>query len=152
MKKCRSCCGKGRVYYEEDGRNVRDVCYHCGTTGFVDEDVDFHDRLKDVAHSLAYWSVSAYKKARNEWDGEGEDFAFCAAENQMTERDYFTVLVWDKESEFMEKLLEMSLSDQEFLIAWNEYEEEFPPFAKNNVIPIFQKKQAIIDSMDDIPF
>jgi hypothetical protein len=148
MPTCRSCCGTGRVYYEEDGRNVRDVCYHCCNTGYVDEDLDFHDRLKEVAHSLAYYRVLDYKRARNNSDHYEEDFAFCAAENQMTERDYFTVLVWDEESEIMKKLLDMSLADQELLIAWNEY-KELPPFKKNNVIPIRPIPQ---DHLDDIPF
>jgi len=107
--------------------------------------------LKEVAHSLAYYRVLDYKRARNNSDHYEEDFAFCAAENQMSERDYFTVLVWDEESEIMEKLLEMPLADQELLIAWNEY-EELPPFKKNNVIQLFPKKQADLDSMDDIPF
>jgi hypothetical protein len=115
--------------------------------------MDYHDRLKDVAHSLAYWITSEYKRDRNTGDHYEEDFAFCAAENQMTEHDYFTELVWSEEAQITAELMKMSPEDQAFLIAWNEYEEEYlPPFAKNNVIPLFPEKQAIAYNTDDIPF
>jgi hypothetical protein len=155
MFTCRRCNGSGYEFYEEDGRNVRDACYHCATTGLVDSDLDFQDRLRDVANTLAYRSVSDYKLARNSSnEGYEEDFAFCAAENQMTEYDYFRTLVWDEEYSNMEKLSKMAHADQMLLVAWNEMEEELPPFKKSNVIVLRPYQQNILDSIEneDIPF
>ena len=157
MPTCKRCNGSGYEYYEEDGRNVRDACYHCGTTGCVDEELDFLDRLRDVANALAYCHVSDYKRARNSNDEDScfeEDFAFCAAENQMTEHDYFRTLVWDKEYEYMEKLQSMTREEQELMVAWNEMEVELPPFKKSNVIVLRPYQQDILDSIEnaDIPF
>lgn len=118
MVKC-SKCDNGKVTYDEDGRTVTDVCYHCLGSGSIDEDTHFHDRLGNVGKTLAYLAESEYRQWRNE-DPEGEGYDFCAAENMMTSYDYFTARCWDRESEIQDKLLAMPLADQELLIAWNE--------------------------------
>jgi hypothetical protein len=154
MFPCRRCNGSGYQRYEEDGRNVRDACYHCRMTGVVDEDLNYHDRLRDVANTLAYNYVQSYKAACNDPSDEyGDDFALCAAENGMSERDYTTAMTYDYECEFAEKLCNMSSADQKLLIAWNEY-VSFPPFKKSNVIVLHPKMQEAIDAIEnaDIPF
>jgi hypothetical protein len=157
MYDCQRCGGSGYEYYEEDGRNIRDACYHCGMTGKVSSDTDFNDRLHGVANVLAYLYVSEYKKARDNSDEYEEPFYFCAAENGMSENEYFRSLVWDYEFEYAKKLNEMSSKDQDLLIAWNElpYEPKpvsepayMPPFDAYNVVELFPKKY----SDNDIPF
>lgn len=155
MATCRRCNGEGYEFYDDDDcRTLRDACYHCATTGQVDDEVDFHDRLLAVACSLACHKISEYKKARDSGEaGYEEDFAFCAAENMMTESDYFRALIWEEEYLISNKLAAMPRSDQEFLIAWNEMEWEPMPTKKSNVVPFRGSKDIPTDlSEDDIPF
>lgn len=118
--RCSQCQGVGYQYYDEDGRTVRDACYHCETTGQVDEDTYFRDRLLNVAHSLAYWAEAEYRKACND-DPDGDGYDLGAYENQMSPWDYFRTRVWDRESDIMAKLEELPKETQEVLVAWNEY-------------------------------
>lgn len=149
---CNRCAGTGIDSYNEYDHIVYDTCYHCSGSGTIDEETSFHDRLRDVAAALAYQKVSDYKKARNSGDdGFEEDFGFCAAENMMTENDYFCSLVWDTEAMVMNKILEMSKEDQELLVAWNEMESELVPFSKPKVICLTDYRNSNVFD-DEIPF
>lgn len=122
MPTCRQCNGSGREVYDEDDRRVEDACYHCGTTGRVDEDTDFHDRLNAVASVLAYQQETERRIAiNNDPDGDGYDLG--GYENGLMPGDWFRCNVWDRASVIAVALAAMPISDQEFLVAWNEYEE-----------------------------
>jgi hypothetical protein len=117
MPKCRSCDGEGYVYIEEDGRNIQDACYHCATTGEVDDDVEWADRLSAVAHTLA---VGYETEHRHYCDEHSDGFALHAAENGMSEWDYFRVRVDDRQYLLAQELSLMPLEAQKVLVAWNE--------------------------------
>jgi len=121
MAVCRNCQGSGEDRYEEDGHDVIDACYHCGTTGVVDEDTDFRDRLSSVASTLAYQLESEYRRAVND-DDEGDGYDLGGYENGLMPYDYFRTRVWDRTYAIAEKLAELPINDQELLVAWNEYE------------------------------
>jgi hypothetical protein len=156
MQPCSRCQGEGEETYEEDGRIITDVCYHCAGSGKVDDDTAFHDRLYSVASSIAYSQESEYRKAcNNDPDGDGYDLG--AYENGMMPSDYFRSRVWDRTYDIAEKLSEMSQADQEFLVAWNEYSSE--PIPEPAVIQFKPYQQLvgecleILESFDnDIPF
>jgi hypothetical protein len=122
--KCARCQGEGYEEYEEDGRWVRDACYHCGTAGYVDDDTHFHDRIHSAAATLADMEVSAMRRARNQ-DPDGEGWDFCAAENMMTGHDYYAMYVYQYTDVFAQQIAEMDLPDQELLVAWNELRREY---------------------------
>ena len=122
--KCSRCYGKGQEWHDEPGRRgggVWDTCYHCAGSGTVDDETDFQDRLGRVARYMARVIEESVRKARNE-DPEGDGYDMGAWENGFTSaREYFECQVSDRSYSIVEKLLERSRSDQEFLIAWNEY-------------------------------
>ena len=98
--RCGVCGGAGAqrsLDPEEERRGIEDVCYHCAGTGRIDEETQRHDRRARFAEQLASLVVSDMRAARDE---DTEDFAFCAAENGMSERDYATTLVWDWATRF----------------------------------------------------
>lgn len=95
MAVCKRCNGEGYETYEEDGRQVRDACYHCATTGQVEEEMDFQDRLYDALGALAYDQETAYRHACFD-DEDGYDYDLCAAENMMSVSDWFKTRVWDR--------------------------------------------------------
>ena len=124
-RECTRCYGEGYETYDEDGRMVTDACYHCGTTGLIDEETLFHDKLMDVAKAIAYDEITQYKKSRdNDEYYEGEDFAFCAAENLMTSHDYFTCLLWERQDKICSEIDALPLEMKEVLVAWDEYNME----------------------------
>lgn len=154
MPVCSKCSGKGHVFYEEDGRNVKDACYHCASTGEVDSETHWHDRLSRLASTLAYAQVTEERKARDtdpSYDGEGWDF--CAAEEMLTGEEYFKIKVWDAEERIAKRLSEMSATDQILLVRWNE-----EPPVKVQVATIKPQKIMIVgisphyEIQDDIPF
>lgn len=166
---CSQCNGEGYEIVEEDGHYCKDACYHCGTTGQVDEETDFRDRLHRVASALAYEQEREYRHAVNS-DPDGDGYDLCAAENMMTTFDYFRARVWEREAEVMLDLLVMSREDQEFLVAWNEYpwhlfptkaatitslpkvEPEVDVFARFNQSVARDMQNAMDVPEDDIPF
>jgi DnaJ-class molecular chaperone len=119
METCTRCGGEGFEEYEEDGRIVRDACYHCSTTGKIDEETCWNDRLMSVANTLAVQYVNDLRTAYND-DPDGEGWDFRAAEHMMSPWDYYRTCVWKKQDEYCFQLSEMSQSVQEVLVAWNE--------------------------------
>lgn len=152
--KCRRCNGEGYETYEEDGRMITDSCYHCGETGEVDEDMDWHDRLMNVATTLAVQAETEYRMWRNA-DPEGEGYDFCAAENGMTGWDYFKCRVWSLTDQYSQRLAEMPLSDQELLVAWNEQPPTVMPMPSEDMQALLvscNKAEQCGIGDDDIPF
>lgn len=154
--RCRKCNGEGYVEYDEDNRLVRDACYHCGTTGVVDEETDFHDRVKAVADTLAYQEESEYRQACDE-DPLGDGYTLHAAENMLSAGDYFRLRVWERSERIGAKLAEMPLPDRELLIAWNEQprfqpQVSYPVTPKTSAAPVEHKASLMRECDDDIPF
>lgn len=148
---CPKCHGDGHQEWEEDGRWVKDACYHCGTTGRVDPDTYFHDQLLGVANTLAHLEESEYKHwCNNDPDGDGYDLH--AAENMLHTSDYFNLRVWDRSIDIAEKLNDMSRADQELLIAWNELPYQAPAITVNKVLPVAPIHVVSEYTEDDIPF
>lgn len=116
---CSSCSGEGFEFFEEDGRMVTHPCYHCGTTGEVDEDTDFHDKLMGVASTLAYYQEKEYRKACNE-DPDGDGYDLHAAENMMSTHDYFRNCVYDRQYKLAEEISKLDLTMQKVLVAWDQ--------------------------------
>lgn len=156
MATCRRCNGEGYETYQEDGRMVRDACYHCATTGQVDSDTDFHDRLMSVASSLAHQQESEYRQWCDS-DPDGDGYDLHAAENMMRTSEYFLARVYDRQYQIAEQLSKLPLPSQELLVAWNE-ETPISLCARFNlsVQKELQAKQepsmATIFGDDDIPF
>jgi len=164
-RECTRCYGEGYETYDEDGRMVTDACYHCGTTGFIDEDTLFHDKLMDVAKAIAYDEMLDYKRYRDN-DCEGEDFAYCAAENMMSSHDYFTCLLWEKQDRICQAIDQLPPEMKEVLVAWDEYNFEQnrnKSHSNSNLLPsvinvdtaIFSANFTSIDynyDEDNIPF
>lgn len=95
MPKC-PCCEDGWVYRDEDGRQVRDACYHCGNTGVISDEQARVDRIQHAASEVAREVVGSMIRAANNPENEGEGWAFLAAENMMHETDYTQaqVMTW----------------------------------------------------------
>lgn len=152
MATCRNCHGEKRVWVEEEGHpqgGVYDACYHCGNTGVVDEETDFHDRLLSVAATLAYQQESDYRKACNE-DPDGDGYDLHAAENMMHTSDYFRARVYERTYHIAEELAGRSRDEQELLVAWNELPPmPLPPKVKVVTRPV---QPMVVVSEDDIPF
>jgi hypothetical protein len=115
MPVCTRCNGEGYETYDEDGRTVTDACYHCGTTGTVDPEIDFEDKVRRFARSLAYDYITELRKARNE-DPEGDGWDLCAAESGLSSYDYFELMVTEREITFAEDLLKLSHTLLDFLM------------------------------------
>jgi hypothetical protein len=156
MVTCGNCQGEGSVTWEEDGRNVTDVCYHCAGGGSVDEETDHHDKLHCVATVLATMNEEEYRKAMQA-DPDGDGYDLDAYENGLMPHDYFRVRVWERVPSIAEALLRMSRQDQELMIAWGEL-----PFTKWSMahlpkvageVPIEEVPDTVreVDG-DEIPF
>ena len=76
-----------------------------------------------MAGTLAYHEESEYRQACND-DPCGEGYDFLAAENMLRGHEYFQMRCWERSDRIMAQLEEMSLADQELLIAWNEMPRE----------------------------
>ena len=116
MVTCRRCNGEGYETYEEDGRQVRDACYHCATSGKVDEETDFRDRLISAAEFLGRLDEQEYRHACND-DPNGDGYDLIAAEHGMMAGDYFRSRVWDRGFEIAVKVADLPIPDQEMLLA-----------------------------------
>lgn len=131
---------------------VSDYCYHCGGSGKVDDETMHHDLMVMVCDRLASKTVDRMRENAND-DPDGEGWAFRAAENMMSEYDYTRCLMWDKASEYGEKLSnlpeEIQKSLIELLVA--------PP--RRVIEPAHRVAQPVPDTVpvmasndDDIPF
>lgn len=149
MPICTRCNGTGFEEFFED-RYCRDACYHCGNTGKVSEEIDYHDTLMRVAGKLAYYHVCELRDYRNS-DPDGEGWDFCAAENMMSGNDYFDMHVYDYMHIFGEKLSKMDIESQHLLIEWNKVKFE-PKVEKKPLMALVPEAipEAILD--DDIGF
>lgn len=112
---CGNCCGEGYVEFDEDGRLARDACYHCGTTGKVDEATAHMDELSVMAGNLAQFKVYNLKKAANE-DPDGEGWVFRAAENMMYEYEYTQEMISIYRDLIMNQLTKLDFDTQKLLI------------------------------------
>jgi hypothetical protein len=88
MAQCNQ-CEKG--YYYLDGEY--NVCYHCSGTGQVSDEQAQDDRESALIEQLARESVYEEKRALNESDNDGEDWAFHAAENMLSEHEYTKTMI-----------------------------------------------------------
>jgi len=154
MEICNRCNGEGYEFIVEDFREFKEPCYHCGTTGKIDDQVAFHDKIQNVAVSLAKWKVSEYQKAVDS-NPDGEGWNFRAAESMMSSRELFESYVYDYAEKYHQQLAEMNLEDQDLLIAW--HDQVLDNLYKNppvvNFVPrvTYQPDMYQVDS-DEIPF
>lgn len=123
MRECGHCFGEGENEIEEDGHYFFERCLHCGGSGQLDEHAMREDDLSSIASWLAWSEVNELRKNRNE-DPEGEDWAFAAAENMMTEYEYTQDVYYSKFYRFMQQIGELSFEEQVVLIAWNKFNQE----------------------------
>jgi len=112
-------CADGVDFYEEDGRTIRDACYHCGATGWIDDETHRYDRLQAIVAQFAV-TAAHERRARMDMNEDGEDFAFCAAENMMTTNDLFTEIMWSCEAKIGAQMDALPREMQDVLLAWNE--------------------------------
>ncbi len=131
---CSRCNGTGYEEYDENYRTFYDSCYHCGESGYVNEETHWHDQLADVAKSLAYYHVSEMRNHINS-DPDGEGWDFHAAENMMTGSDYFQAKCWNYEDIFIQQLMDLPFETQQVLVAWDEFnkEEKYSSFTNLDV-------------------
>jgi hypothetical protein len=133
---------------------VTDACYHCGNTGEVDEETDFHDRLMSVAYTLAYQAESEYRQAVNS-DPDGDGYDLGGYENGLMPFDYFRTRVWDRQYSIAEELSKLDRTMQEVLVAWNEQPWEDRVSQAKPLPSPNGGKQADVSAIfgdDDIPF
>jgi len=117
MINCRHCNGYGYQEWYEDNRLVRDACYRCGTTGKISGEMLRETILSAVASTLASWKVKEMEDYCNS-NPDGEGWAFRAAEEMMSPREYSDSWFYHHKDICMEKLYQMSDEDQELMIAW----------------------------------
>ena len=158
MQPCSRCQGEGSVIEDDDGYISDDMCYHCSGSGRVDEETAFSDELMAVADTLAYWTELDYKKFCSE-EPYGDNYNLIAAENQMSEYDYFRSRVWDRAYSYAEKLMELPVESQELMVAWHNEIINAPRKVSLSVREKLSINQNNIDPLlhdqpddDDIPF
>lgn len=117
---CLRCDGEGRQVWDEDGVRCLDRCYACLGMGWVGEDVAHDQALGYACDRLGALQAAAYRRARD-GDPEGEGFAFCAAENMLSPREYEQALAMDFASEAMRLVASWPLDQQEWLVALTEW-------------------------------
>lgn len=105
MRDCPKCNGIG--YCESIGDeyepNSVDACYHCGTTGKVSDETYYDDRINKLAAMLSCTAVNSERNSRDS-DPDGEGWAFCAAENMMSEYEYTKAKQYDHEFRLRDEL------------------------------------------------
>lgn len=144
-------CENGTQTWDEDGRTVRDICYHCAGTGRIDEELAEHDALNEVAHVLG----DAYMQWRCEPSDEedGWDVGLAAAENMMSVRDYKMSIAYDHAAEFAEEIQKLSPALQRALkCALATKPEKVPAPTPVVVEPKKPEAEADLSSEDEIPF
>lgn len=90
---CFSCHGLGGSYAtDESNRPELDVCYHCQGTGKVSEEQAEADRDLDTLMQIAAKMTELEEKLEI---FDCEDWAFKAAESQITLREYRNQRFWN---------------------------------------------------------
>lgn len=87
MVRCNECEDGWRMVEEPGAGMIRDACYHCGNTGFITDEHARLDRMRNIAEGMGHRAMCEVRDSRNR-NPDGEDFAFCAAENQCSEYEY----------------------------------------------------------------
>jgi hypothetical protein len=131
--------------YHEDG-----PCYHCSTTGYIDEETHFQDQLSGIADTLAAYQVDEIRHAADS-DPDGEGFAFRAAENMMSAHDYATELHWSISARYHQMIGDMSRQDQEILVALSKIPNTPPQRAVPETLPAPRLYEDEFEG-EEIPF
>lgn len=109
MNICYRCDGVGyEEYEEEDGHLVKNDCWHCASTGEVDDETFYHDQLCFVASCMAHDYNSASSDELVNISSEVSSDSSALA--------YEILLI--------EQLLELPKEDQDILIAWCQYRKD----------------------------
>ena len=116
MAVCGRCSGDGYELENEGGREVEMPCYHCGTTGKIDDAQVFDDKLGALAEELAYAEVARAQEAADN-DPEGDGWGLCAAESGLSSHDYFKTRVWSATDRILRELQKLDVSVLRSLVA-----------------------------------
>lgn len=122
MATCSVCGGEGYQRSLDDHEvadGIMDPCYHCETTGEVNEETSFRDSLFGIASDLAAMAVQAMIVSYNT-DPEGEGWGFRAADCGMSEEEYTKCVMWDTETLFFTRLEAMTREEQSFMLAMHD--------------------------------
>lgn len=144
-------CSHGRVSYEEDGRIVCDVCYHCLGTSIIPDEIARQDELDHLSMSLASLLVREDQEAVSS-DPEGEDWQLRAAENMMSEREYTLDCIYAKSSKVMEELGKLSPWMQDLFIKMADvYVTERPVSKRDDAITLRPPSVPNFPAMGNVP-
>jgi len=146
-------CENGWVTIEENGCQIRDACYHCDNTGFINAETFRQDKIASLAMLLASCAVAKVKRTCSS-DPESEGWVFHAAESGMSEYEYTTAMTMLKYDDFGYSLIELDAMNPRLITALLDREDE------NNVQtqqPKFEhpKLRVILEdpmSPDEVPF
>jgi hypothetical protein len=142
-------CEDGFVIVEEDGRRIRDACYHCANTGFISPEQHRLDQIEGMAASLATSVVQKMKRACNT-DPEGEGWAFHAAEAGMREYEYTTARVMSKADDFGKSLVALDQTNPQLISAL--LDRMAPDVEIEDCSPILVLVREDDPPADDVPF
>ena len=138
MVTCTYCGGEGFTFIEEDNSKVRHACYHCSTTGKVEEEVAFEDKVREVANILG--AEMAAKIARMD-----DEFSLKAGEAGVSTYHYQKDIENNCSDEVFADLTGMSKVTLEALVS-----HMLAP--KEEVIEVPVKLAKSWPLNDDIPF
>lgn len=161
MQTCPVCQGEGSQRSTDPNeveRGIEDDCYHCGTTGKVDDETARNDCLMYVVSLLAMVAVNAMRKAYDS-DPEGEGWAFRAAENMMTEWEYTEDAISWQIGQIAPWMNSLTEEEQEFMLQIDDPDSWHSVCLANEAIAKqLQSRQkfvalaATVFDEDDIPF
>ena len=121
MRTCRRCSGEGGLRSLDDhevAQGIFDLCYHCGGSGRVTDEVDDADEVEDMLMSIAWTRAYEWRAAVNS-DPEGEGFDFRAAENGMSPHDYLTDRTYYELSAVQARYALLDDRERAVLLAWH---------------------------------
>ena len=142
-------CEDGFVIVEEDGRRIRDACYHCANTGFISQEQHRLDKIESMAVSLATSVVEKMKRACNA-DPESDGWAFHAAESGMREYEYTTARVMAKADDFGKSLADLDQTNPQLISAL--LDRMAPDVEIEDCPPILALVREDETQADDVPF
>ncbi len=148
MHNCSRCFGEGSESFEEDGRMVTDICYHCSGSGKVDSETHFGDQIDKVAVVLAMNRISSIQRSYNN-DLHSEGWDFVAAENGLSSLDYYNERVGYLFAQFANEISSLPHEMQLALIDTLCPEKES---SCNNAAKIIANDIASSNEDDCIPF